>query len=319
VWPECCRPALREPVTSSRPADPDLRRFPAAVRRSRTRARPQLIQGDTPCREACGLAPARTHNERWWRRYGHPCGKTCEPTGTHFAPGPARGAPCRPRALTRSPFRRENGAWACCGPIPSGDCWHPDASLHKWRLCVHRAQPTCAVRCAACVECFSVSPRPVAYMFPVLCSQPPWQMGIDPASGKCYYYNVQTNQTQWEFPRPTAPPAGLGAPAMNGNGHAGGGYGGGGGGVYGGGGYGGGGSGGGSGGGAGGYGGGGGRGGGGGYGGGGGGGYNQAVARRGPVTDISTIPKDDPSSVSPEAQEWRRKHDITVAGNCLGG
>jgi hypothetical protein len=37
------------------------------------------------------------------------------------------------------------------------------------------------------------------------------------------------------------------------------------------------------------------------------------------VTDISTIPKDDPSSVSPEAQEWRRKHDITVAGTCLGG
>jgi hypothetical protein len=154
---------------------------------------------------------------------------------------------------------------------------------------------------------------PVAYMFPV--SQPPWQMGIDPASGKCYYYNVQTNQTQWEFPRPTAPPAGLGAPAMNGNGHAGGGYGGGGGGGggYGGGGYGGGGGG------AGGYGGAGGRGGGGGYGGGGGGGYNQPVARRGPATDISTIPKDDPSSVSTEAQEWRRKHDITVAGNCLGG
>lgn len=48
---------------------------------------------------------------------------------------------------------------------------------------------------------------------------PPWQMGIDPASGKCYYYNVQTNQTQWEFPKPTGPPAGLGAPGMNGNGN----------------------------------------------------------------------------------------------------
>jgi hypothetical protein len=158
---ECCRPALREPVTSSRPADPDLWRFPAAVRRFRTRARPLLLQGDTPCREAFGLAPARTHNERWWRRHGHPCGKACEPTGTHFAPGPARGAPCGPRALSRSPFRRENGAWACSGPNPSGDCWHPRTRerLHKWRLCVHRAQPTCAVLCAACVECFSVSPR----------------------------------------------------------------------------------------------------------------------------------------------------------------
>mmetsp|Transcript_33753 Transcript_33753/g.54452 ORF Transcript_33753/g.54452 Transcript_33753/m.54452 type:complete len:630 (-) Transcript_33753:347-2236(-) len=64
---------------------------------------------------------------------------------------------------------------------------------------------------------------------------PPWQMGIDPASGKPYYYNTTTMQTQWEFPRPTGAPAGI-PPAANGNGMhgGGGGYAGGGGGGYGG-------------------------------------------------------------------------------------
>jgi len=68
-----------------------------------------------------------------------------------------------------------------------------------------------------------------------LAAQPPWQMGIDPASGKPYYYNTTTMQTQWEFPRPTGAPAGI-PPAANGNGMhgGGGGYAGGGGGGYGG-------------------------------------------------------------------------------------
>ena len=159
---------------------------------------------------------------------------------------------------------------------------------------------------------------------PFLLVQPPWQAGIDPATQRTYYYNTTTNQTQWEFPRPAGAPAGA-PPAMNGNGSYGGGsyggYGGGGGssgGGYGGGGYGGGGYGGGGGydrggmnGGRGGYGGGG--------GGGGGGGYGGGAKRSGPVTDISTIPKDDPTSVSQAAQDWRKQHDISVAGDCQGG
>ena len=64
-------------------------------------------------------------------------------------------------------------------------------------------------------------------------------------------------------------------------------------------------------------------------GGGGGGGYggsssygSQSQGGRGgsgrPFQDISNLPPDDQSKVRPEIVEWRRRNEITVAGDCPG-
>eukprot|EP00290_Baffinella_frigidus_P057512 CAMPEP_0180379270 /NCGR_PEP_ID=MMETSP0989-20121125/25240_1 /TAXON_ID=697907 /ORGANISM="non described non described, Strain CCMP2293" /LENGTH=87 /DNA_ID=CAMNT_0022378303 /DNA_START=132 /DNA_END=392 /DNA_ORIENTATION=+ len=54
---------------------------------------------------------------------------------------------------------------------------------------------------------------------------PGWQSASDPTSGRTYWYNTGTQQTQWEFPSgaPAGPPASAPSASQNGGG---GGYGG---------------------------------------------------------------------------------------------
>ena len=124
--------------------DPDLRRFPAAVRRSSTRARPLLNRGDTPLQGGLrNRCRKNTHNERWWRRHGHPCGKACEPAGTHLAPGPARRAMRAPRVIAL-PFSARKRARACSGLNPSGIDGiraHEGACTSGDYACVGRSPP----------------------------------------------------------------------------------------------------------------------------------------------------------------------------------
>ncbi len=46
------------------------------------------------------------------------------------------------------------------------------------------------------------------------------------------------------------------------------------------------------------------------------GGRGGGMAR--PFVDITNIPFDDMSKLSPQVVEWRKSHDITTAGNCPG-
>ena len=142
--------------------------------------------------------------------------------------------------------------------------------------------------CFICQNC-------VAHLY--VSRQPPWNSGTDPSTGRTYFYNVATGVSQWEAPKWESGPTAQMAPSANGASYPShdsyrdsrDSYGGGGGG--------------------------------GGYGGGGGGGHSFGGGRgqgHRPFQDISNLPPDDQSKVRPEIVEWRRKHEITVAGDCPG-
>ncbi len=54
------------------------------------------------------------------------------------------------------------------------------------------------------------------------------------------------------------------------------------------------------------------------YGGGGGGGGGGRSGSGRSFQDISNLPPDDQSKVRPEVVEWRKRNEITVAGDCPG-
>jgi hypothetical protein len=124
VRPECCRPTLRDPVPSSRPAVPDLLSFQAAVRRSRTCARPLHVQGDTPAgRPADSRQRAHTMNGGGGVTGIHAERPANLPVRISRSVHPEAHHAC-PRVFAR-PFSARKRERACSGLNLSGDCRHP--------------------------------------------------------------------------------------------------------------------------------------------------------------------------------------------------